>query len=303
MSRRDISEQNGRRTRGVSGRCLRGSGCAFRRARPRSPAPQDPGSPRPPRPPGEGDSFPEGPARRSADRWRQPPLDQRRGGGRPDHRAARRPAGAPRAAADPPARSDGHVDRSQRALVRAHIRAGLDAGRRRAARRNRARHAGPQPPASCGRSTNSRPSPTASARTELTPASICNCAWSRLNLVRPFRKHQLWAGRNAIENMKTLRKLFICLVLSLIVAAAAPAAAQGFKWWQTERFQKELALTAEQITRIEGIYQTTEPLAARAEAGARQARGQALEGDRRPEVGRGHGAAGHRSPRSGAHRD
>jgi|SRR5215203_3709831 len=61
--------------------------------------------------------------------------------------------------------------------------------------------------------------------------------------------------------MKTLRKLFICLVLSLIVTAAAtPAAAQGFKWWQTERFQKELALTAEQITRIEGIYQTTEPL-------------------------------------------
>jgi Spy/CpxP family protein refolding chaperone len=60
--------------------------------------------------------------------------------------------------------------------------------------------------------------------------------------------------------MKTLRKLFICLVLSLIVAAGTPAAAQGFKWWQTERFQKELALTAEQITRIEGIYQTTEPL-------------------------------------------
>jgi Spy/CpxP family protein refolding chaperone len=61
--------------------------------------------------------------------------------------------------------------------------------------------------------------------------------------------------------MKTLRKLFICLVLSLIVqAVAAPASAQGFKWWQTERFQKELALTPEQITRIEGIYQTTEPL-------------------------------------------
>jgi Spy/CpxP family protein refolding chaperone len=60
--------------------------------------------------------------------------------------------------------------------------------------------------------------------------------------------------------MKTLRKLFICLVLSLIVAAGTPAAAQGFKWWQTERFQKELALTTEQITRIEGIYQTTEPL-------------------------------------------
>ena len=62
-------------------------------------------------------------------------------------------------------------------------------------------------------------------------------------------------------NMKTLRKSFICLVLSLIVlAAATPAFAQNFKWWQTERFQKELALTTEQVTRIEGIYQTTEPM-------------------------------------------
>ena len=66
--------------------------------------------------------------------------------------------------------------------------------------------------------------------------------------------------------MNTLRKSFICLVLSLIVlSAAAPASAQPgqslrFKWWQTERFQKELVLTTEQITRIEGIFQTTEPM-------------------------------------------
>ena len=63
--------------------------------------------------------------------------------------------------------------------------------------------------------------------------------------------------------MKTLRKLFICLVLSLIVqAAAGPAEAQGFrfKWWQTEQFQKELKLTEEQVTRIEGIFQASEPL-------------------------------------------
>lgn len=62
--------------------------------------------------------------------------------------------------------------------------------------------------------------------------------------------------------MKNLRKSFICLSLSLIVLAAPPAApAQGFsfKWWQTERFQKELTLTAEQITRIEAIYATHEP--------------------------------------------
>jgi Spy/CpxP family protein refolding chaperone len=61
--------------------------------------------------------------------------------------------------------------------------------------------------------------------------------------------------------MKTLRKLFTCLVLSLTVqAVAVPASAQGFKWWQTDRFQKELGLTTDQITRIEGIYQATEPL-------------------------------------------
>ncbi|HEU5177834.1 MAG TPA: periplasmic heavy metal sensor [Burkholderiales bacterium] len=48
--------------------------------------------------------------------------------------------------------------------------------------------------------------------------------------------------------------------MSAVVAGfPAPAAAQG-KWWQAERFQKELGLTAEQITRIEGIYQTALPL-------------------------------------------
>lgn len=61
--------------------------------------------------------------------------------------------------------------------------------------------------------------------------------------------------------MKTLRKLFICLVLSLIVhATGTPAFAQGFKWWQTEQFQKELKLSKDQITRIEAIFQASEPM-------------------------------------------
>jgi Spy/CpxP family protein refolding chaperone len=74
--------------------------------------------------------------------------------------------------------------------------------------------------------------------------------------------------------MKTLRKLFICLALSLLVGAtAAPASAQNagtpaqrpnpgfsFKWWQNDRFQKELKLTPEQVTRIEGIFQAALPL-------------------------------------------
>lgn len=59
--------------------------------------------------------------------------------------------------------------------------------------------------------------------------------------------------------MSILRKLFICLTLSLVVAGAQPAAAQSFKWWQMERFQKGLSLTQEQIDRIEAIYQTALP--------------------------------------------
>jgi Spy/CpxP family protein refolding chaperone len=60
--------------------------------------------------------------------------------------------------------------------------------------------------------------------------------------------------------MNILRKSFICLVLSAIVAGFPAAAAAQGKWWQAERFQKELGLTAEQITRIEGIYQASLPL-------------------------------------------
>jgi Spy/CpxP family protein refolding chaperone len=37
------------------------------------------------------------------------------------------------------------------------------------------------------------------------------------------------------------------------------ASAQG-RWWQSNRFKKELVLTEEQITRIEGIYQSALPL-------------------------------------------
>lgn len=59
--------------------------------------------------------------------------------------------------------------------------------------------------------------------------------------------------------MPILRKLFICLALSLVVANAQPAAAQSFKWWQQEKFQKGASLTPEQVARIEAIFQTAEP--------------------------------------------
>jgi Spy/CpxP family protein refolding chaperone len=44
-----------------------------------------------------------------------------------------------------------------------------------------------------------------------------------------------------------------------VLAVPGQALAQG-RWWQSERFQKELGLTKEQITRIDGIYQSTTPL-------------------------------------------
>lgn len=60
--------------------------------------------------------------------------------------------------------------------------------------------------------------------------------------------------------MTTVRKLFVALVLSgCILAPTAPAAAQGFKWWESERFQKALALTPDQTERLDEIFQSYLP--------------------------------------------
>ena len=63
--------------------------------------------------------------------------------------------------------------------------------------------------------------------------------------------------------MKMSRKLFICLTLSLLaLIIGAPAAdaqpRQGY-WWKNERFLKELALSPDQGTRIEQLYQAAQP--------------------------------------------
>ena len=60
--------------------------------------------------------------------------------------------------------------------------------------------------------------------------------------------------------MKMSRKLFVCLGLSLLIlVATTPATAQGFKWWQHEQFQRDLSLSADQIAKIEAVFQTTIP--------------------------------------------
>ena len=48
-------------------------------------------------------------------------------------------------------------------------------------------------------------------------------------------------------------------VLAILAFCALPALAQRGKWWQDERFRRELGLTAEQSTRLEEIFQKTQP--------------------------------------------
>jgi len=50
-------------------------------------------------------------------------------------------------------------------------------------------------------------------------------------------------------------------VLAVTLTAGLPVAAraQGFKWWQEARFQRELALAPEQVSRLEEIYQAAGP--------------------------------------------
>jgi Spy/CpxP family protein refolding chaperone len=60
--------------------------------------------------------------------------------------------------------------------------------------------------------------------------------------------------------MEMSRKLFICLTLSLVTLSwAAPAQAQRFRWWTDEKFVRELALTADQSSRIEAVFQAAQP--------------------------------------------
>jgi Spy/CpxP family protein refolding chaperone len=59
--------------------------------------------------------------------------------------------------------------------------------------------------------------------------------------------HRLFFPRPAI---------LLALVLCLLPLAAA---AQGFKWWHSDKFKQALQLTDEQITRIEEVYRGALP--------------------------------------------
>jgi len=46
-------------------------------------------------------------------------------------------------------------------------------------------------------------------------------------------------------------------LLALVLSASVDA--QSFAWWKSEQFQKDLALTPDQSTRIDDVFQTTLP--------------------------------------------
>jgi len=50
------------------------------------------------------------------------------------------------------------------------------------------------------------------------------------------------------------------LVIGVAIIWAHPASAQGFKWWQSETFSRELGLTQDQSAKIEVIFQHTLPV-------------------------------------------
>jgi Spy/CpxP family protein refolding chaperone len=56
------------------------------------------------------------------------------------------------------------------------------------------------------------------------------------------------------------RKFFVCITLSLLALLwASPSHAQRFRWWLDEKFQRELAITPDQIARIDAVFQAAQP--------------------------------------------
>lgn len=51
------------------------------------------------------------------------------------------------------------------------------------------------------------------------------------------------------------------VLISLILGALSPieASAQGFKWWQDDRLKTELALTPDQVGKLEAVFQDLLP--------------------------------------------
>ena len=54
--------------------------------------------------------------------------------------------------------------------------------------------------------------------------------------------------------------LIAATVVGAAILSTPDASAQGFKWWQSDTFVRELGLTTDQSTKIEAIFQATVPV-------------------------------------------
>jgi len=61
----------------------------------------------------------------------------------------------------------------------------------------------------------------------------------------------------AVRTFKLWR--FIGLVALVVLGIAPMAGAQGFKWWQDEKLKADLGLAAEQVNRLEAVFQELSP--------------------------------------------
>src|SRR6476469_1458297 len=64
-------------------------------------------------------------------------------------------------------------------------------------------------------------------------------------------------------NFSTTARRFAVLAAAVVgatVLTAHPASAQGFKWWQSDTFTRELGLTTDQSSKIEAVFQATVPV-------------------------------------------
>ena len=60
-----------------------------------------------------------------------------------------------------------------------------------------------------------------------------------------------------MKSTRYLRRIFA--VAAAVMILAAPAGAQGFKWWMSDQYKRELGLTADQSRRLEEIFQAALP--------------------------------------------
>ena len=52
---------------------------------------------------------------------------------------------------------------------------------------------------------------------------------------------------------------FVAVVVLVVVFSPGMARAQGFKWWQDEKLKAELGLGADQVTRLDAVFQELIP--------------------------------------------